>query len=189
MNEFRYADVEFREADNGLGTVAGTLIRYGDRAKIGRYLQEEFRPGSLTKALAAPDIFVNRMHQPEQLLGRVGAGLTLDDSEERLAFTLELPSTTLGKDTAYELRSGILRGASIEFVEIKARDNGNVRVIEEARLHSLGGFAIVHVPAYPASIAAMQRWDEYNAAHGLVVPDPEAEPVTTQKSRRYFVMV
>ena len=33
-NEFRYGDLEFRQSEDGLGVVVGTVIRYGDVAKL-----------------------------------------------------------------------------------------------------------------------------------------------------------
>ena len=210
--EFRYADIEFRQDDNGLGTVVGTVIRYGDRAKIGTYVTEEFAPGSLTKALTSDLIFANRMHQPGQLLGRVGRGLRLNDSEERLDFELDLPDTQTGRDTAYELRTGILTGASIEFGASQVEYKGSHRIIREARLRPTGGFAIVNDAAYPDSFATMKRWAEADGAYamsrilddaerGTLVrnadgtyshpngpkPEPEPEPVpVTDRTDRFF---
>ena len=175
-NEFRYGDIEFRQSDDGLGVVVGTVIRYGDVAKIGGVLTEEFAPQSLDKALTSDRIFANRMHQRDQLLGRVGYQLTLDNTAERLAFELTLPDTSAGRDTAYELREGILGFASIEFAVVKQEYRGNHRVVQEARFRPSGGIAIVTSGAYPDSIVGMKRWDEYNEAHGLVAPEPEPEP-------------
>ena len=159
-NEFRYSDIEFRQTDDGLGVVVGTVIRYGDRAKIGKFLTEEFRPGSLTTALKSPNIFVNRMHQKDQILGRIGGLLTLEDSEEALQMRLQLPPTALGRDTAYELQTGVLTGVSIEFGPVQQRfEGGTHRLIDEAILHPLGGMSLVSVPAYKDSIATMKRWD------------------------------
>ena len=174
MNEHRFGPVEFRQSDNGLGVVVGTVIRYGDRAKIGRFLTEEFRQGSFTKALESPNIFVNRMHQRDQLLGRIGGLLALEDSEERLEMRLELPPTALGRDTAYELGSGVLAGISVEFAAVKQRFEGaDHRVVEEAMLSPLGGIAIVNVPAYPDSVTSMKRWSDYQAVLGY--PSNEKE--------------
>lgn len=175
-NEFRYGDIEFRQSDDGLGVVVGTVIRYGDVAKIGGVLTEEFAPQSLDKALTSDRIFANRMHQRDQLLGRVGYQLALDNTAERLAFELTLPDTSAGRDTAYELREGILGFASIEFAVVKQEYRGNHRVVQEAQFRPSGGIAIVTSGAYPDSIVGMKRWDEYNEAHGLVAPEPEPEP-------------
>ena len=42
MNEFRYGALEFRETDDGLGVVVGTVIRYGDVATL-PWGTEEFK--------------------------------------------------------------------------------------------------------------------------------------------------
>ena len=181
--EYRYGAIEFRQTGDGLGVVAGTIIRYGDVAKIGQYKTEEFAPKSLEKALASDRIFVNRMHQRDQLLGRVGQNFMLDNTAERLAFELTLPDTTAGRDASYELREGILGAASIEYQEVRADYQGAHRIIQEAQFVPSGGFAIVTIGAYPDSIVGMKRWAEYRDAFGLATPEPE--PVTVRR----FLMV
>ena len=174
-NEYRYSALEFRQSADGLGTVAGTIIRYGDVAKIGRHLTEEFTTRALETALASDRIFANRMHQPDQLLGRVGQNFMLDNTAERLAFELTLPDTTAGRDTSYELREGILGAASIEFNVVKEEYRGNHRIVQEAQFVPSGGFAIVTIGAYPDSIVSMKRWAEYRDVYGLRPIEPEGQ--------------
>ena len=73
MNEFRYGALEFRETDDGLGVVVGTVIRYGDVAQIGPNLTEEFKAGAFGD-YASPRLKVNRMHQRTQILARLQVG-------------------------------------------------------------------------------------------------------------------
>ena len=46
------------------------------------------------------------------------------------------------------VRTGVLRGLSVEFAALAETMEGNVRVISRARL---GAIAVVDEPAYPAS--------------------------------------
>ena len=186
MNEFRYADFEFRQSEDGLGVVTGTVIRYGDVAKL-PWGTEEFKAGAFGDIESA-DLIANRMHQRTQPLGRSGAGLRIINDDEALRAELTLPGTSVGRDTAIEVRERLLRGLSLEFRAIKdtVDDDTNHRVIERAEMF---GYGIVDRPAYPGSVAQMRAWTEYRTEYGLHVPKPEAKPVTTQKSRRYFVMV
>ena len=93
-----------------LGTVTGVIVRYGDVAKIGPTLTEHIERGAFTMG----QWWANRMHQRHDILGATGANLTLSDDADALRFRLQLPETHLGRDTAYELDKGFLRGASIE---------------------------------------------------------------------------
>ena len=54
--------------------------------------------------------WANRMHQRPSILGITGENLTLIEDNEALRFRLELPSTQLGKETAYELGKGFCGG-------------------------------------------------------------------------------
>ena len=185
-SELRYsADIEVRRGEAGQGIVFGTVIRYGDKAQISPFLTEEFAPGSLTEALKSPNIFMNRMHQKDQLLGRVGRLLKLTDSEERLAFELELPKTTPGRDAAEELDNGSLNGVSIEF-NVQGlqgqRFEGTHRIVERAVFAPLGGMGLVHVPAYGDSVAAMKRWADYGEHYGLWTPSEDREGEQQEES-------
>ena len=79
-NEFRYADFEYRQAENGLGIVTGTIIRYGDVAKL-PWGTEEFKAGAFGD-LQRRTVYANRMHMREQPLGWLGTQLTIDDDDQ-----------------------------------------------------------------------------------------------------------
>ena len=76
--EYRYADFEFRQTDDGLGIVEGTIIRYGDVATF-PWGTEEIKAGAFGDVEGA-DLIANRMHERTQPLARTGAGLTITDS-------------------------------------------------------------------------------------------------------------
>lgn len=178
-NEYRYADFEVREDDDGRPVVAGTVIRYGEVAKL-PWFSEEVKAGAFGD-VESRDLIVNRMHQRSQPLARTGVGLRMMDSSESLQAEVTLPDTTIGRDTAVEVSSRLLRGLSIEFRSTKETfdEKKNHREIVEADLY---GFGIVDRPAYSGSMAQM-RWQEYRQFHGLLVPDPEPEPA----KQYYFV--
>ena len=72
----------------------------------------------------------------------------LEDSAAALTMTATLPNTRDADDTLTLVRSGVLRGLSIEFKALAERMGGTTRIIERARL---GGLAVVDTPAYPES--------------------------------------
>ena len=171
-NEFRYSDLEFRQDENGLGVVTGTVIRYGDVATL-PWGTEEFKAGAFTGRME--DLIANRMHSRTQPLARTGSGLSVTDDEEALQAEVTLPDTSSGRDTAVELAQRILRGLSLEFRAIKddVTDKGH-RIITEARMY---GFGVVDKPAYPGSVATMRSWNEYGMHHYGQSYDVEPEPV------------
>ena len=66
--EVRYAPLEFRESEDGLGVVTGIVVRYGDVATF-PWGTEAFKAGAFG-SLDGTVIKANRMHQRSQPLGR-----------------------------------------------------------------------------------------------------------------------
>ena len=132
--------------------IAGTAINYGERAEImpGRF--ERFEPGSLSW----DDVILNRQHRRDLPLARTGAGLSIMVDANAVKFRAELPNTVEATDLRTLVASGIMRGASIEFVAERERQEGDVRVIEAARLLAI---AVVDQGAYAGStVEARARW-------------------------------
>ena len=128
-------------------------MRYGDTADIGG-LPERFEPGAFGDVGAA-DVLLNRQHDRTEPLARTGgAGLVLMDTADSLTMRADLPDTATARDTVALVRSGVLRGLSVEFVVRRERDEGGVRVIEQADLMAIG---LVDTPAYPASDVAARH--------------------------------
>ena len=177
-HEFRYGDVEFRQGDDGLGVVVGTVIRYGDVATL-PWGTEEFKAGAFGD-FRSLKVKANRMHQRTEMLARLGGRLSVDDDDAAMSFRVSLPDTTAGRNTATELREGLLTGASLEFraIEDTVNEDTGHRIVSKAQLF---GFGIVDEPAYPGSVASMRAWGEYRTACGLIAPDrPEPEPATVR---------
>lgn len=183
-NEFRYGDLEFRQSDDGLGVVVGTVIRYGDVATL-PWGTEEFKAGAFGD-FRSPKVKVNRMHQRTQMLARLGGRLEIDDTPERMKYELSLPDTTTGRDTATELMEGLLTGSSLEFrsIEDTVNEDSQHRVISKAQLF---GFGIVDEPAYPGSVAQMRSWNEYSMYH---YGETHWEPIEKSEPppRRYYIV-
>ena len=64
--EYRFSDQEFeyRADDNGLGTVSGVIVRYGDVAQLSPHVTEQIERGAFD--LSTP-WWVNRMHQRQAI--------------------------------------------------------------------------------------------------------------------------
>ena len=186
-NEFRYADFEVRQGENGLGIVTGTIIRYGDVATL-PWGTEEFRAGAFGD-FSGEQVYANRMHMREQPLGWLGTQLMIEDSQEHMRSELTLPDTSYGRDTSVEVKEKILRGLSLEFRAIEDtvnQDTGH-RIISKAKLY---GFGVVDRPAYSGSVVGMRSWNEYRQALGYTVPEVESreEPRELASVHRFLVV-
>ena len=121
------------------GRLIGTILTYGERASD---RAEMFEPGALT--WPAEGIVLNRQHTRAAPIMRVvpevrGSAVVVD---------VALPDTTVGRDTAAEVRSGLFRGLSVEFRTIKQSYQNGVRRIAEA---VLGGVGLVDSASYSGS--------------------------------------
>ncbi len=136
--EKRYSEVS---ADGR--RLTGTVVKYGDIATVNGQ-PERFNPGSLL----CSDVILNRQHDKSVPLARTGAGLNLRDGPEALHMEALLPETQDGKDTLTLVRSGVLRGLSVEFEAIAEHDEDGVRVVDVA---NLSGLAVCDRPAFQQS--------------------------------------
>ena len=129
MSEIRCA-IEIRdETDGGPGRIVGTLLTYGERAGD---RAEVFAPGSLT--FAAGGLVLNRQHERRNPIMR----FTPELRGRALVIDAKLPSTAAGKDAAAEVKSGLMRGLSIEFNASREENRGGVRTILAGVLQGAG---------------------------------------------------
>ena len=147
MNEYRYADLELRQSEDGRPVIAGTIIRYGDVATF-PWGTEEFVAGAF-RGNYAPLVYANRMHERSQPLGVLGENLRIVDDEESMRAELELPDTSYGRDTEVEVKLRILRGLSLEFrsIEDTVNEEKQHRRISKAILVRLRGGGPARVSA------------------------------------------
>ena len=139
--EVRFAEDETRSSP---GRLTGVLMPYNTRASD---RAEMFELG----ALRWPDdgVLVRRMHERSSPLLKVVPYLEGDD----LRIDAPLLNTAAGRDTAQELRAGILTGLSVEFSSIKETRRAGIRVIQEAML---GGAGLVDFPSYHQAKAELR---------------------------------
>ena len=85
--------------------------------------------GGAFGSLAGADVILNRQHDRNAPLARTGGGgLSLEDGPDVLGIRAELPPTREADDVLALVRSGVLRGLSVEFVSRSEHDEGGVRV-------------------------------------------------------------
>ena len=145
MDEIRMA-VEVREDEGrlGPGRLYGVVMPYGKRASDRPELFEE---GSLTW----PDdgIVLNRQHSRKSPVMRVIPTVVGDE----VRIDQRLPDSTAGRDAATEIRQGLFKGLSIEFVSLRESIVGGVRRISSAALKAV---ALVDLPSYSAAAVELR---------------------------------
>lgn len=148
---------EFRAQGTKL-YASGVAMAYGQHSKpIGGKFREEFRAGSFTKTLQEQDIHSHLEHTGPYLARSGAKSLVLTDSRSELAYEIELPDTTAGRDAAALLERGDIKGASIGFRAIPSAikwavdtDGMALRSISEARL---GRVDLTVAPYYDTTTA------------------------------------
>ena len=154
MIETRYAELDRPHGR----TLSGVAIRYGDLATIRHPVTRELMQdrieagafGDLTRA----DVTLDLQHDRRRLLSRTGSGLAFENSGSELRMTATLPETRDADDALELVRSGVLRGLSVEFHTRSERRDHGVRVIQRAHLVSIG---VVDSPAYKGSLVEARR--------------------------------
>jgi len=133
--------------------LTGLAVPYNSfSAPLAGGVREIIRPGAFARTLESDaDVRADVEHDRNVRLARRKAGtLSLTDSAKGLRVAIQLPDTTVGRDTAEEVRAGLLDAMSIsmivkteEFVTLKSEV---VRGIREAKLTAV---SLTQFPAYP----------------------------------------
>ena len=147
---------EFRIAENnGTKTVTGYAALYNTRSVDLGGFEEVLEPGCFDEAMENnPDVFALFNHHPDSILARSTSGtLRLSLDEKGLAYSFEMPNTTIGNDLSVLMERGDIRGSSFAFVtgkaEFRSDDNGkSVRHVSKIKA-SIHDVSVVSTPAYP----------------------------------------
>ena len=129
----------------GPGRLVGTLITEGEQASDRR---EVFAVGALT--WPTEGIVLRRQHARDKPIAmiqprREGNRIVVDEP---------LPDTTAGRDTAVEIRAGMFRGLSVEFVSQREKFQGGLRRIGGALLKGAG---LVDTPSYTSAVVSVRH--------------------------------
>ena len=147
--EVRIAEIR---AEGDGRTVTGTVVRYGDEARIG-VVRERIMPGAFAPLPA--DVLMDVQHERGAIIARTGSGLTLQDDDDSLRFIAELPDTPRAAQALADVKAGLLRGASVAMEVTRERwEEGALRVIEKARIVAV---SLVDSGAYPDSVISARE--------------------------------
>ncbi len=153
MGPARFPDGMERRAAVELRAVGRTLQGYaavfGVQAVIGSFI-ETIKPGAFRASLLNPalDVLALMDHDPTRLLARTSSEtLRLQEDARGLAFVLDVPDTTTGRDVLALAQRGDLGGCSIGFRATDeawpARDRRELRAVDLVEISIVQAF-----PAY-----------------------------------------
>lgn len=158
----RYADIEFRSANEEERTVAGVAAVFNREQPMGWYI-ESIDEHAFDEADMSETI-LNLNHNDDIILAGVkNHSLQLEVSERGL----EMPSarfvnTTQGRDTFTLVREGLIDKMSFAFTidedEWTERDGKDYRIIK--KVGKLFDVSLVAFPAYPQTSVGIRKADE-----------------------------
>lgn len=142
------------------GKLAGHAAVFDSPADLGHFV-EVVRPGAFARSLRqAGAILALYDHEQRSVLGRVSAGtLRLHEDGRGLAFELDLPDTTVGRDLAVLVQRGDVAGCSFGFVVPEGGDawiGQDRKPLRELRSVDLREITITPQPAYTDTTVAMR---------------------------------
>ena len=159
----RDAALEVREArqEGGRPVLAGVVLRYGDKSRMGWRAEEVFEPGSIQWDAEKP-MNLTRQHNRGAPIGLV----RLQDGPNELRFSADISDTQAGRDTITEVQDGLMRGASLEFHAVRDEwqaqpNDGELRIIKKA---VMTGLSVVDDGAYSSGTVEARAAADLEAA-------------------------
>ena len=147
--EIRFTEDESRQSP---GRLTGVLMTYGEVASDRK---EMFDPGALY--FPPNGLLVNEQHQRGQPILRTSP--TVSEDGKTIIIDAAIPDTMRGRDTATNLREGVLTGLSVEFFPEKETTRGGLRVIQRAFVPRAG---LVDAPSYAGSKAEVRNQTDHD---------------------------
>lgn len=121
LRERRYipakvAGLQLRTADDGSHVIGGHGAVFNRLSQnLGGFV-EQVAPGAFTKTIGEADIRGLFNHDPNWILGRNTAGtLRLDEDNVGLAYEIDVPDTSLGRDLVVSMRRKDITQSSFSF--------------------------------------------------------------------------
>ena len=165
--------------DGGTRTVEGYAALYSSRSVDLGGFEEVIEPGAFDDILnRSPDVLALFNHQPEAVLARSTSGtLRLSVDDKGLAYSFDMPNTTLGRDLGELMQRGDIYSSSFAFMVDKAefRKEGGKTVRYISKIKDLVDVSVVTTPAYPEASSAIRSfkiWQRKQAKENLVTDIP-----------------
>lgn len=158
--ERRAAVLELRAKGRRLEGYAAT---FGNEARINDF-REKIAPGAFTRSIASnPDILALVDHDTKRVLARTRSGtLKLSEDSRGLAFDIDVPNTSLGRDILEMAERSDLGGMSFAFTVPEGGEEwqGDTRTLNNVHLMEIS--VVSSFPAYSAT--------SVQARHKVIMP-------------------
>lgn len=161
---------EIRRAggDQGVGELYGHAVVFNSEADIGGEWRERILPGAFARSIADDDVLAYAAHDDGRILGRTSSGtLELEEDATGLAYRLDLPDTSDGRDVAALVARKDLKGMSFGFVvthdEWDETLEPPLRTIRQAKLIEISA---VGRPAYGDTTIGLRSLERARAEKG-----------------------
>lgn len=153
------------------GKLVGYAAVFDSPADLGDFV-EVIRHGTFTRSLQqAGGIVALYDHERKSILGKVSAGtLRLSQDSKGLAFELDLPDTSVGRDLAVLVERGDVSGCSFGFITPAGGDHwkqDGAKPLRELRSVDLREITITPQPAYPDTSVAKRSMPSLGQGRSL----------------------
>lgn len=156
-------------------------IPYGVESRDLGGWREVMAPGSLSKA-GMDDLVATLNHNVDRVLGRHPGTLEVEDRDDGLHWSVELPDSPTGHDVRAAVERGDLKAGSWRMIVGRDRWDGNVRHVEEVR--ELRDVAVVAHAAYgDAAPAELRSHEQHEEVRETEKPNHEEDAVKPGESK------
>ena len=175
-------DVELRVVDGESPKITGYAAKYGKWSEDLGGFREKIKKGAFDSVLDN-DVRALKNHDPNLILGRSPKTLRLTSNSVGLAFEIDVPDTTTGRDTLEEIRRGDLTGCSFSFRtgedDWKYLEDGSIErtLVSFKELFDVGP---VTYPAYPDTTVAARSLESFKTEQTEVL-DEQLEIITPER--------
>lgn len=152
--------------DGGRPKIAGLAVPYNALSEDLGGFREQFKRGAFKESLDG-DIFSDVEHNEQRKLGRTGAGtMRLKESAKGLEVEIDVPDTTVGRDTLEEVRNGTLDGMSVMYTNPVGTYRGNgADIVHSVAKADLKAVTLTSFPSFPqtAGSVVQRSLDQYQS--------------------------
>ncbi|QFT30099.1 Caudovirus prohead protease [Labrenzia sp. THAF82] len=130
----------------------GYAATFNEDANIDGSFVETIAPGAFASSLRSQsDVLALVDHDPGRVLARTRSGtLRLSEDSRGLAFDLDIPDTTAGRDVLALAERGDLGGMSFGFTMLEESRQGDRRELRTVDLHEIS--VVLAWPAYDGTV-------------------------------------
>jgi len=158
-------DVELRIEGGETPKLVGYAAKFDRWSENLGFFREKIQKGAFDDVID-DDVRALKNHSADHILGRSPKTLRLSINSVGLRFEIDMPDTTIGRDTLEEVRRGDISGCSFAFVtgedDWVYKEDGSVdRTV--IKLSSLLDIGPVVYPAYPDTTVAARSLDKIRA--------------------------